>query len=46
MVRNKKVMLCGLILRMQMFHFAVGYFAIVDKRGHNDTLRYKKVIPR
>lgn len=27
-----------------MFHFAVGYFAKVDKRGHNDTLRYKKVI--
>ena len=25
-----------------MFHFAVGYFAKVDKRGHNDTLRYKK----
>ena len=35
-----------LILRMRMFHFAVGYFAKVDKRGHNDTLRYKKVIPR
>nr|DAT85778.1 MAG TPA: hypothetical protein [Caudoviricetes sp.] len=29
-----------------MFHFAVRYFAIVDKREHNDnTLRYKKVIP-
>ena len=45
MVRYEKVMLCGLILRMRMFYFAVGYFAKVDKRGHNDTIRYKKVIP-
>ena len=27
-----------------MFHFAVGYFAKVDKRGYNDTLRYKKYL--
>lgn len=43
MVRYEKVMLCGLILRKQTFHFAVGYFAKVDKRGYNDTLRYKKI---
>ena len=41
-----KQKLCGLILRMRMFHSAVGYLEQVDKIGHNDTLRYKKVIPR